>query len=57
MILNAAQTQKLLGISRDRVYALMHSKSFPSFKMGARYYVTEEDLKKWLETVAHKVFK
>lgn len=45
---------KVLNIGRDTAYALMHSRSFPSMKIGGRYYVTQKALDDWLERQAYK---
>lgn len=41
--------QKLLGIGRDKAYALMKSAAFPSTKMDGRYYITKTAFKEWLK--------
>lgn len=43
-MLTTKDLQVILKIGRDRAYALMRSKAFPSMKIGARYYVTKEAL-------------
>lgn len=48
---------RALGFGRDRAYQLMHSKVFPSMKVGGRYYVTEEALTKWLKEHQNKEFR
>ena len=55
-MLTAKELQNTLKIGRDRAYALMRSKAFPSIKIGARYYVTEEALNEWLRKYAYKTF-
>lgn len=45
-----------LGISRDTAYQLMHSKAFPSVKIGGRYYVTEDAWESWLKQYQYKQF-
>ena len=46
-----------LGFGRDKAYQLMHSKSFPSMKVGGRYYVTEKALTEWLKKHQYKEFR
>lgn len=46
-----------LGCGKDRAYELMHSKSFPSIKIGHRYYVPENKLEEWTENYVYKEFK
>ena len=48
-MLTVKEIQNELKIGRDRAYSLVRSKGFPAIKIGARFYVTEEALKKWLE--------
>ena len=49
--------QKVLGVGRDKAYALMHSTGFPSIKIGGRYYVAQDQLQTWLESYAYKTYK
>ncbi len=37
-----------LHIGRDKAYALMRNRSFPSTKIGNTYFVTLDNLNKWL---------
>lgn len=57
ILLTTRDLQKFLKIGRDRAYALMRSQSFPSIKIGARYYVTKEALEEWLRKYAYREFK
>ena len=41
--------RKRLNIGKDTAYALMRSESFPSFKIGGRYFILEPNFDKWLE--------
>lgn len=56
-MLTTKDLQMILKIGRDRAYALMRSKAFPSMKIGARYYVTKEALDEWLRRYAYKTFE
>lgn len=56
-MLTTKDLQVILKIGRDRAYALMRSKAFPSMKIGARYYVTKEALEEWLRKYAYKTFE
>ena len=49
--------QGILGIGRDKAYNLMHSKGFPSIKLGGRYYVEEAALNEWLCRYRFKEYK
>ena len=46
--LSAKDLAEFLGIGRDKAYALMRSKSFPSILLGKRYIVLKEALERWL---------
>lgn len=47
-ILCTKDLMNYLGIGKDRAYALMHLKSFPSIKIGKTYIVTVAELENWL---------
>lgn len=51
---NVKVMQQKLGIGRDTAYALMRSSSFPSIKIGGRFYVEEEALQEWLRKNRYK---
>jgi len=48
-------TEKL-GVGRDTAYALMRAKGFPSFKIGRRYFVSEEALEEWIKGMKNRNF-
>lgn len=48
MMLTVKDLQELLNIGRDKAYSLMHSKSFPSMRLGRKYYVQEQAIQEWL---------
>lgn len=54
MLLKTTDLQKRLNVSREVSYRLMRSESFPSMKLGSRYYVEEEKLNEWLNKAAYK---
>lgn len=54
MLLTVDDLRKKLGVGRDRAYALMHSATFPSMKMGSRYYISEEALGRWIKYMENK---
>lgn len=56
LLLNVQDLQVLLKVGRDKAYGLMHSKSFPAVKIGGRYYVAQDELRKWLERYTYKKF-
>lgn len=57
MLLTVKDLINLLNVGRDTAYALMHSKGFPSMKIGGRYYVARDELQKWLDKYAYKSFE
>jgi len=44
------------GIGRDKAYQLMHSKAFPSIKIGGSYYVEPKAFMDWLKKYQNKEF-
>ena len=54
MLLTTDQLRERLGISREVAYRLMRCKSFPSMRLGRRFYVDEDKLKVWIEKSAYK---
>lgn len=53
-ILSARELAARLHIGRDKAYALIKSKSFPSIKLGGRYIVTSKALNEWLDQYEYK---
>ena len=49
LMINADQLSKTLGISRAGAYELMHSKGFPTLRIGKRMMVSKDQLIKWVE--------
>lgn len=47
-MLTAKEVGQYLRISNNKLYGLMKSRSFPSVKIGGRYYVDEIMLRKWI---------
>lgn len=56
-MLTTRDVQHILHIGRDTAYSLMRSSSFPSIKIGKRYFVSEDALTEWLKRYEGKVFK
>ncbi len=50
LYLNADQIAALIGISRAGAYQLMHTKDFPTIKIGRRMVVSKERLLQWLDS-------
>ena len=49
LFLNAEKLAKVLGVSISSAYELMHEKGFPSVRIGKRFIVPRDDLKRWME--------
>jgi len=49
LALSAEDVSQVLGISRANAYALMHSKGFPTLKIGKRITVPKDKLMEWME--------
>ena len=54
MLLTTQKLQDRLGISRSVAYRLMRSQSFPSMRIGGRYYVDETKVIEWIEKNKYK---
>lgn len=48
-ILTRKDLEETLNIGKDKAYALMKSKSFPSIRIGKTYMVMHDDLMLWLK--------
>lgn len=51
MVLTPLDIAAVLGISRNTVYELVHSKDFPAFRVGKQYRVSREKFLAWLDEV------
>ena len=49
LFLNAEMVAKVLGVSISSAYELMHEKGFPSVRIGKRFIVPRDDLKRWMD--------
>lgn len=50
LALSADDVAQVLGISRANAYTLMHSKGFPTIKIGKRMTVPKDKLIEWIQT-------
>ena len=48
LAVSPAECARLLGISRPKVYELIHQDGFPSFKLGSRTLISTEGLRAWV---------
>ena len=49
LALSAEDVAQVLGISRANAYTLMHSKGFPTIKIGKRMTVLKDKLIEWID--------
>ena len=49
LALSAEDVAQALGISRANAYTLMHSKGFPTIKIGKRMTVPKDKLIEWID--------
>ena len=49
LALSAEDVAQVLGISRANAYTLMHSKGFPTSKIGKRMTVPKDKLIEWID--------
>jgi excisionase family DNA binding protein len=50
-IMNVTELMEYLDIGRDRAYALVRQREFPSFKVGSEYKIVADKLPAWFEKV------
>ena len=46
---NVTEAAQSLGISRPKMYDLIHSNGFPVFKVGTRVLIPVDRLREWVE--------
>lgn len=51
IILTPRDISRVLGISRNKAYEVIHSEGFPSFQIGKQYRVQREKFLSWLSQV------
>ena len=49
LFLNATMVAKVMGISPSSSYALLHSKGFPTLRVGGRMVVPRDQFLTWVE--------
>ena len=47
-ILNSKEIQEKLRVGKSTLYQLLRSADFPAYKIGTRYYATEEAIDEWV---------
>lgn len=50
-IMTPEDIAKVLRISRNKAYEVVHSKDFPCFKIGKQYRIKRERFIQWLDKV------
>ena len=53
-VLTAKDVSDILKLGKNQTYMLMNSKSFPSYKIGKKFFVTDEALDEWLKKIQGK---
>lgn len=51
MVLTPSDIMNTLGLSRNRVYELVHRGDFPAIKFGKQYRISKEKFLVWLDEV------
>ncbi|MCL6449058.1 MAG: helix-turn-helix domain-containing protein [Armatimonadetes bacterium] len=49
LLLKAKEVQKILDVSKGKMYELLNSKDFPVVKVGRCFRVPRDGLKAWIE--------
>ena len=57
LAVSPAECARLLGISRPKVYDLLHQNDFPSFKLGSRTLISVDGLREWISKQAQTEVK
>ena len=52
LALTVDEAAKLLGVSRPTMYNIIHTASFPCFKVGTRTLISRVKLAEWVEQQA-----
>ena len=47
---------EILDLSMTTIYNIFRQKTFPSIRIGKRFFVTEDALKDWMSTYEYKTF-
>ena len=55
--LTIKEVSERLGVCPATARKIMKKTDFPSFKIGARIFVSEKDFDKWMTTIAGKEIK
>jgi excisionase family DNA binding protein len=53
-ILTPKQVGNILHLGKNQTYELMNSKTFPSYRIGNKLFVTYDELEKWVKSIKGK---
>ena len=56
IVLKTKDLAEVMGIGKDKAYALMRSAGFPSIRIGRSYFVTMQKLAEWLDAYAGRSY-
>ena len=56
-ILKVEDLMEIMGIGRDKAYALLNAEAFPSTKLGRNFFVTQKNFETWLDNYAGREFE
>lgn len=48
-LMSVSELREYLHINNQKAYELVRQRSFPSFKIGSRYYINKEKIPEWIE--------
>jgi len=49
LLLKAKDAQKILNLSKGKMYELLNSRDFPKVRIGRSFRIPREGLKAWIE--------
>ena len=52
VVLSPMDVARILGISKNTAYEMVHSKDFPSFKVGKQYRIRLDHFMAWMDKAA-----
>lgn len=53
-ILTPTDVGTIMRLGKNQTYQLMNSKSFPSYRIGNKLFVTDEELERWIKSLKGK---
>ena len=56
IIYRVKDLMRILKIGRDRAYALMRSKGFPSTQIGRTFFIAKKNFDSWVEQYAGREY-